>query len=453
MSFGNHYYFPVSTTSFPKWIDRIMASKIDGPLPESANVVVIGSGFAGTAVSYYLQNEVSSDQSIVMLEARAAVSGATSRNSGLIKPEYHRNHGEYVHKFGSKIAGQLVNFEIDNMKELARILALDSNLNEKADFQERIHLDAYSNPRSAETAINDFYAFMENEDVSVELKRKVQLLFGDLAKQLSNVPTTPFVIHYPNGSVNSYDFVTAMLTKAIQRGLDLYTNTLVEEVQQLDSGVWKISTSKGEIFADKVVFTTNAYTQGLLPEFSKSIIPIRGVSSQVDVSNTGNEHSLSIGSDIYVPQSKKLLYSSLGELEKQTNFMDNYNTVDDSTVSSQSLEYLQDNLGKVNSLVNATTTSSSSGIMAYTDDHFPYVGQLNELGKLDAYILAGCNCSGLSRMLLCSKELAKAVALGSELSDRIPAPYKVTRERMGLVDKLMQSVLNEREIRETRARL
>lgn len=44
-----------------------------------------------------------------------------------------------------------------------------------------------------------------------------------------------------------------------------------------------ITTSRGTIKAKKVVFTTNAYTFGLLPEYEPAIIPARGIVAHIAV--------------------------------------------------------------------------------------------------------------------------------------------------------------------------
>jgi len=49
-------------------------------LPESADVVIIGSGITGAAVAWHLLSGPSPPSSVLMLEARQACSGATGRN-------------------------------------------------------------------------------------------------------------------------------------------------------------------------------------------------------------------------------------------------------------------------------------------------------------------------------------------------------------------------------------
>lgn len=55
-------------------------------LPPQADIVIIGSGLAGSLTAYHLLASVDGPKNIVMLEAREACSGATGRNAGHCRP-------------------------------------------------------------------------------------------------------------------------------------------------------------------------------------------------------------------------------------------------------------------------------------------------------------------------------------------------------------------------------
>lgn len=77
--------------------------------------------------------------------------------------------------------------------------------------------------------------------------------------------------------------VLGMLERAVQNGLNLQTQTPVlavsEEADQ--EGYWTISTPRGNTKAKTVIFATNAYTGGILPEYKDQIIPVRGLMSRI----------------------------------------------------------------------------------------------------------------------------------------------------------------------------
>lgn len=70
---------PVPNPNLPFWtVPPSLISSEGAPLPEHADIVVIGSGITGTSVVYNLL-ERSYGVKVVMLEARDVCSGATAR--------------------------------------------------------------------------------------------------------------------------------------------------------------------------------------------------------------------------------------------------------------------------------------------------------------------------------------------------------------------------------------
>lgn len=66
--------------------------------------------------------------------------------------------------------------------------------------------------------------------------------------------------------------------------VNVQTTTPVLSVSQSDD-INIISTPRGTIRAKKVIYTTNAYTFGLLPEYLPAIIPAKGMVAHISVPN------------------------------------------------------------------------------------------------------------------------------------------------------------------------
>jgi glycine/D-amino acid oxidase-like deaminating enzyme len=68
-------------------------------------------------------------------------------------------------------------------------------------------------------------------------------------------------------------------------GLNVQANTPVTSVSESrdGSGKWTIETPRGSIKSAKIIHATNGYTGQLLPEYARSITPIRGVCSHITV--------------------------------------------------------------------------------------------------------------------------------------------------------------------------
>lgn len=88
---------------------------------------------------------------------------------------------------------------------------------------------------------------------------------------------------YTAGHIWPYKFVLHLLTKAISQGVNLQTHTPVQKVSQTqdNEGSWSITTDRGVIKAKTIVYTSNAYTSALLPEYKDSIVPVRGICCRI----------------------------------------------------------------------------------------------------------------------------------------------------------------------------
>ncbi|KAI1352595.1 hypothetical protein F5Y01DRAFT_279831 [Xylaria sp. FL0043] len=78
--------FPVPHATVPFWrtqLHELDSHRSTPDLPEKQDIIIIGAGFAGAALTHYLLKDTSaSKSSITILEAREACSGATGRNGG-----------------------------------------------------------------------------------------------------------------------------------------------------------------------------------------------------------------------------------------------------------------------------------------------------------------------------------------------------------------------------------
>jgi glycine/D-amino acid oxidase-like deaminating enzyme len=85
------------------------------------------------------------------------------------------------------------------------------------------------------------------------------------------------------GHLYPYKLVTHLLQKAIVAGVNLQTTTPVTDVSSEPDGEgrWTVVTARGNILARKVIYATNGYSAGLLPELEGKIVPVRGICSRI----------------------------------------------------------------------------------------------------------------------------------------------------------------------------
>lgn len=100
---------------------------------------------------------------------------------------------------------------------------------------------------------------------------------------MSGVKHATSATTYTAGHLWPYKLILHLLSKITSLGVQLYTHTPVESVSsgRNSEGMWTIGTSRGSIQAKTVVYASNAYTAGILPELRDKIVPVRGICSRI----------------------------------------------------------------------------------------------------------------------------------------------------------------------------
>lgn len=82
-----------------------------------------------------------------------------------------------------------------------------------------------------------------------------------------------------------YKLVTQLLSRCIDLGLQVHANTPVQSITSSKSSdeslTTRVTTPRGQIRAAKVIFATNAYTCGLLPQYTAVITPTKGTACHI----------------------------------------------------------------------------------------------------------------------------------------------------------------------------
>lgn len=119
----------------------------------------------------------------------------------------------------------------------------------------------------------------------------IQTLNVNLSIQVSGVKGAKGCISFPAAHIWPYKFIMHLLSIALKRGANLQTTTPVLSVSSTVDPVdkkWSVFTPRGVIKATKVVFASNGYTAGIAPEYTRKIVPCRGICSRITASENGS---------------------------------------------------------------------------------------------------------------------------------------------------------------------
>lgn len=134
--------------------------------------------------------------------------------------------------------------------------------------------------------------------------------------------------------------------------LNVQANTPVTSVTSSSDSSHLVNTPRGSIRTSKVIYATNAYTSGLLPEYSANIIPCRGICCHIGVPEGKNGPFLPYSYILGTERGDGASYlisrhdGSIIVGGAQYTFKDAkeqwYNVVDDSTLIQPTKDYYND---------------------------------------------------------------------------------------------------------------
>jgi len=249
------------------WLtDADIPSGSEGPLPDRADVAVIGAGFTGLSAALFLAKR---GIRVVVLEARTIGWGASSRNGGMVLTGLKLRVESIARLYGSDAAKRMYRASvasIDRVEEIVR----DENIG--CNFCRCGHLEVACKPshfadyaRSAEFIAREFdhrLRIVERNELSQEIGSNIY--FGGLVDETS-------------GGLQPARYVAGLARAALKHGAAIHENSPVKEVRRVfldGEAAFTLALSHGRLFARRVFVASGAYTSSFVPELRKKIIRI-----------------------------------------------------------------------------------------------------------------------------------------------------------------------------------
>ena len=270
-------------------------------------------------------------------------------------------------------------------------------------------------------------------------------------------------LQHKAGALWPYRLITGifeMLAREYPNRLSIETSTPVTSISYSDKPSeseypYTITTPRGSIRAAKVIHCTNANASHLLPALSGKIFPLRGTMStqgQGTFPNLGDSNSFSyVDKGTLDPKTNvwswTLYYitqdANTGDIyiggEKQK--LDQLLVSDDTIIGEIPGEALSNILPKIFSEGwkggDPVVKKMWSGVMAFTADMLPLVGQLTRSmsGRIGdgEWFAGGFNGHGMDKAWLTGEALVRMV-VGEDVSEWFPSAYYITEERLQKMD-------------------
>jgi glycine/D-amino acid oxidase-like deaminating enzyme len=374
---------------------------------------------------------------------------------GHLRPSVYSRIPKYSKQFGLEAAVEVADFEFDHVATIASLVEKEKI---DCDFTLTRSFDIYTDKEEAEIAKKYYDEFKAAgiakstiDDLvwtEAEHAEEVHASEGKVHRtdkiQVSGVKNCIGCFAFTAAHLWPYKLLMHLLARAVSGGLNLQTHTPILSISSSPSTSgpqkWTALTPRGPISASKVIFATNGYTAGLLPEYAGKIIPSKGICCRITTppSSTHPPLTHTYGLRLRNGSSDYLIPRHDGSIivggARATFFSDHgnwYNNVDDASLIKPAEKYFDDYMqthfrGWEES--GARVDRIWTGIMAYDSDALPNVGEVP--GREGCFIAAGFEGHGMPVIWLVMKGIAEMVK-GKRFEEvGIPRVYKTTRERL-----------------------
>jgi len=250
-------------------------------------------------------------------------------------------------------------------------------------------------------------------------------------------------IRYEAGSLSAYKLVIGILKLGLEKGLNIQTNTSATRLAKNSDGSWNVTTERGNISGKKIVLATNGYTGYIFPRMQSIIVPLRGQitthrpGSCMPPSGLPTTYSFiySTGYEYMIPRPQGsqhagdiVIGGGLARAEAQG--LNQYGTTDDTILSPEISTYFGDAWGEDSA--DGRVRREWTGIMGYSPDGFPFVGQVPGEQEEGLWISASFQGHGMVLCFLCARALVEMMGEKTELElgAWFPNAFRITEERM-----------------------
>jgi gamma-glutamylputrescine oxidase len=248
----------------PYWLEVPLVKGSTAKTPERAGIVVIGSGFTGSSLGYFLQKKGFEDILIVDYKPEQA---ATFRNCGHILYGTVESMKAFSEIHGVEKARELWAHSIglcNRVEETIKELKMDADYRRDGYLVVSINEAEDRECRESVKLLNSFDFESEYYDANQVRQLGFRNCYG---------------ARYERGSAQAHPtkFRNGLMETFLKNGGQYYSNIKVIGVEEKGSNI-EIRTETGVILADAVVIAANAYSP-IFSEFIKSrglIEPFRG---------------------------------------------------------------------------------------------------------------------------------------------------------------------------------
>lgn len=334
-------------------------------LPARVDVLIVGAGYTGLSAA---RETARAGLSTLVLDAGAIGGGCSGRNGGQVAYSIKPALADLTRRHGAGLASR-IRMEGENALVNLRALAAERGL----DFDWRVNGGFHA----AHTQ-RHYRALAREAEAAAATGAPVRLVGrSDLEEELYTDRYYGGCVYAEDASVHPLRLVRVLHERAAQEGAAVMGQCAVQSLNRTGEG-FHVRTARGTVVARRVLLATNGYTGPLSPWHRRRVIPIG--SYQIATEDLGEArvrrlipHARNVSDTrrviIYLrpsPDGRRILFGGRAALGER----------DPTRCVTRLLGMLR---GVFPSLTDVAATHAWVGIIAYTFDTLPHLGQRDGL--------------------------------------------------------------------------
>jgi glycine/D-amino acid oxidase-like deaminating enzyme len=385
------------------WLETVELPRIDErPLPETADVAVIGGGFTGLSAARTLAKH---GVRVAVLEAHHVGWGASSRNGGMVLTGLKLGIPKLIARYGKETTRRMYDASLASIDCVEQIVREEKI---KCDFSRCGHLEVACKAKHFE----EFRRYAEV--VAREFGHILRIIEKkDLQCEIGSTIYHGGMVDESSAGVNPARYVAGLANAAFRAGAEILENTRVEQmersVRQGSTG-WSLTTSRGTLWAREVFVATSGYTSPVTKSFQKRIIPIGSYIIVTEILPEALARELSPRNRMIFDSKNYLYYYRLtpdGRMlfgGRAAFFPENQNTIRDSA------KILQRGMLEVYPQLRSTSVEYVwGGTLDFAFDIMPHAGKLDGL-----HFSMGYAGHGVAMATYLGQKMAQAIVTGHD---------------------------------------
>lgn len=368
--------------------------------PSNVDVAIIGAGFSGLGAALVLAR---AGLSVAVFEAGQLGEGASSRNGGMVGPSFHKlGIAGLKARYGEEKSNDIIRESVGFVDFLEGFLDLEGI---DADFCRGGRFRGALKPAHFDKMARELDALQETCGVSGAMVRR-----DEQAGETGSPRFFGGVVYHTDGGLHPAKFHDALVARVRQAGATVLSHTPVGKITRSKSR-FSLATPQGAILADRVAICTNGYTGPQFQELRRRVLPLRSAMIATEPLAPDLMARLMPKGRVYgdsrrivayyrpSPDGRRILFGG-----RATGLRDN---------PGKNAMQLRRSLVEIYPDLAETRISHVwSGLVAYTFDHAPHIGQHDGL-----YYAMGYCGSGVARATYFGQKLGYKI-IGQEEKGR-----------------------------------